>query len=627
MIQISAISKGFGGQLLLDNCSFNINDKERIGLVGRNGHGKTTLFRLMLGQEKVDAGQFIFPSRFKLGHLEQKISFTEDTVIAEGCRGLPSEEVSSEEASKDYKVKKILSGLGFTENDFGRSPSEFSGGFQVRLNLVKVLVSEPDLLLLDEPTNYLDILSIRWLKHFLRSWPKAFIIITHDREFMDQVTTHTMGIHRGKIKKVMGNTEKYYSQIQMEEEVHEKTLKNIEQKRKKDEQFINRFRAKATKARAVQSRIKMLDKKPKLSMLEKIKELSFSFNQADFAAKNILKVENISFDYNNVNIDTDSDSDQHFLIQDFDLIVGRQDRVAIVGANGKGKTTLLQLLAKELKPIKGSISYHDQAQIAYFGQPNIERLNPELTIEQELIGANPSLSLGKAKSVAGHMMFGGDLANKPISILSGGEKSRVMLGKLLLGPANILLLDEPTNHLDMYSTLSLVHAVKKFSGAVIIVTHSEMILKELATRLIVFKDKKLFEFNGTYEDFLVKEGWEESESEITTKNKSKLNKKDLRKKRSEIIGRRSSLLKPLAEQIKSIESDIDKLEKHIEEDNKWLIQASNEGNGKKAAALSQVISINKNKVDALFNKLVPLTEEHDKIEKELNQQLEDIGSK
>jgi len=181
--------------------------------------------------------------------------------------------------------------------------------------------------------------------------------------------------------------------------------------------------------------------------------------------------------------------------------------------------------------------------------------------------------------------------------------------------------------LDMYSTLSLVHAVKKFSGAVIIVTHSEMILKELATRLIVFKDKKLFEFNGTYEDFLVKEGWEESESEITTKNKSKLNKKDLRKKRSEIIGRRSSLLKPLAEQIKSIESDIDKLEKHIEEDNKWLIQASNEGNGKKAAALSQVISINKNKVDALFNKLVPLTEEHDKIEKELNQQLEDIGSK
>ncbi len=287
MIQVTGLNKSYGRQVLFKNICFNINKKERVGLVGRNGHGKSTLFRLLLGKEEIDSGTISIPKNYIIAHLDQHIHFTEETVLKEGCRGLPSE------AKYDHwRVEETLMGLGFSPNDFYRHPSQLSGGYQVRLNLAKILVSNPDLLLLDEPTNYLDIVSIRWFAKFLRSWEKEMILITHDRSFMDSVTTHSMHIHRQKIKKISGNTEKLYNLIAQEEEIYEKTRANDEKKRRDIEVFIRRFRAKARLAGMVQSRIKALNKNEKREKLEKIQTLELSFNATPFAAKYMMSVEN-----------------------------------------------------------------------------------------------------------------------------------------------------------------------------------------------------------------------------------------------------------------------------------------------------------------------------------------------
>src|SRR3990172_2030614 len=273
MIQVDKLTKRYGNRVLFENVSFMVNARERVGLVGRNGHGKTTLLRILTGEEGYDDGTLSMPRNYRIGYLRQNLNFTEDTVLKEGVKGL-----QEQEQGHSWKVEKILAGLGFTQETFAMHPLEISGGYQVRLNLAKVLVSDPDLLLLDEPTNYLDITSIRWLERFLTNWPRELILITHDRGFMDKVITHTIGIHLRKVRKVQGNTEKYYMQIAQEAEIYEKTRINDEKRRKDIEIFIRRFRAKARLANMVQSRIKTLAKTEKREKLEKIKDLSFSFS-------------------------------------------------------------------------------------------------------------------------------------------------------------------------------------------------------------------------------------------------------------------------------------------------------------------------------------------------------------
>ncbi|HOJ15477.1 MAG TPA: ATP-binding cassette domain-containing protein, partial [Deltaproteobacteria bacterium] len=251
MISVEGLWKSYGSQVLLEGVSFKVNQKERVGLVGRNGHGKTTLMRIIAGLEEPDTGTVIIPRNYRIGYVTQHLDFTEATVLAEGMKGL-----RGDGRDQAWKVEKVLMGLGFSAEDMHRHPHEFSGGFQVRLNLAKVIVSEPDMLLLDEPTNYLDITSIRWIERFLSSWPRELILITHDRTFMDRIVTHTMGIHRRKVRKVEGDTSKYYTQIAQDEEVYERTRVNEERKRKEIEEFIAQFRAKARLVGLVQSRIR-----------------------------------------------------------------------------------------------------------------------------------------------------------------------------------------------------------------------------------------------------------------------------------------------------------------------------------------------------------------------------------
>ncbi len=495
MLQVTNVEKNYGKQRLFDGVSFTINPRERVGLVGRNGHGKSTLFRMILGEERQDSGTITVPSGYSIGHLSQHIHFTEDTVLKEACLALPPNDDYIDET---YKAEAILHGLGFTNDDFERPPASLSGGYQVRLNLAKVLVSEPNLLLLDEPTNYLDIISVRWLTQFLRAWRNELIIITHDRDFMDSVTTHTMIIHRCAMRKIAGGTQKLYDQLLVEEEIHEKTRLNDEKKRKEVEQFINRFRAQATKASAVQSRIKALARQEKLEKLDEIRTLDFSFRAAPFSAKWLLNTEELAFSFS---------EDGPKLINGLNVAVGKKDRIAVIGKNGKGKTTLLNLLANELSPTAGEVNLHPNVKLAYFGQTNINRLDPAKTALEEIMAAHPEHNHGMARSICGVMMFEGDNALKKVSVLSGGEKSRVLLGKLLVSPANLLMLDEPTNHLDMESIDSLVEAIEAFDGAVIIVTHSEMILNAVATKLIVYDNDTVSVFDGTYQEFLERVGW------------------------------------------------------------------------------------------------------------------------
>ena len=607
MIQVSNLDKSYGQQVVFDKVSFIVNPGERVGLVGRNGHGKTTLFRIMLGMEHPDSGTVSIPSGYRVGHLSQHIRFTEDTVLKEACLSIPSSDDGRDET---YKAETILMGLGFSTEDFNLDPMDLSGGFQVRLNLAKVLVSDPNLLLLDEPTNYLDIVSLRWLAQFLRTWQKELVLITHDRSFMDSVTTHTMAIHRCRIRKEAGPTEKVYQQLLLEEEIYEKTRINDEKKRKEVEQFINRFRAKATKARAVQSRVKSLQKKEQLEALDEIKNLAFTFSSAPFTGKQLMEVHDLSFRY----------ADGPPLIEALNFYAGKEDRIAIIGKNGKGKTTLLNLLAGEFSPKGGTVRNHRDLKCAYFGQTNINRLNPEKTVEEEIMDVHPDRHRGAARTICGAMMFTGDLALKKVSVLSGGERSRVLLGKLLVSPANMLLLDEPTNHLDMESTESLLEAIEDFKGAVVIVTHSEMILHALATRLIVFDDGKVTLFEGTYQDFLDRVGWK-NEGEPVTAGGQAVNKKLLKRVRAELINEKSRTLGALQKSIDEVEGRIMSLEEKVEHDNNELLEASMKGDGEAIKKLSKAVHDAKAEIETLFAELERMHLERESRTKEFEDRL------
>ena len=619
MIQVGNLSKSYGTQVIFDDIGFTVNSGERIGLVGRNGHGKTTLLKMITGEEKPDSGVIGVPNNYSIGYLSQHLSFTEDTVLKEGCLGLKPSDDGRDES---YKVESILMGLGFTKEDFSRGPLELSGGYQVRLNLAKLLVSEPNLLLLDEPTNYLDIVSIRWLTRFLRSWKGELILITHDRDFMDGVTTHTMGIHRQKVRKIAGPTQKLYDQILMEEEVYEQTRINEEKKRKEVEQFINRFRAQATKAKAVQSKIKALSKKERLERMAEIKDLEFSFTCAPFTGKTLLEAKDVSFSYAPASA---------ALIERFGITIGKKDRIAVVGKNGRGKTTLLSLLAGELRPQGGSIARHPQTKQAYFGQTNIQRLDPSKTVEQEILDANPDQGRKAARTICGIMMFEGDAALKKVSVLSGGEKSRVLLGRLLVSPTNLLLLDEPTNHLDMESVDSLIEAIDAFDGAVVIVTHSEMILEAVAERLIVFDDDTVSVFDGTYQDFLARGGWRDEEEASPARRQpaegrgNGAYRKDLRRLKAELIDSRSRTLGPLQSRITGVEEEITSLEGRLEKETHALVDASVKGDGEAIRDLSKSTHEARARIDLLFDELEALADELASRTKEFEQQLAELS--
>lgn len=550
MIQFDRVSLAFSGHFLFEEASFVIQKGERCGLLGRNGSGKSTILKLVDQELQPDKGTIALPKGYRIGFLRQHIHFKAATLIEEAALALPPHD-----SDHLYKAEKILFGLGFTEEDLEAPPTQFSGGFQLRLHLAKVLIAEPDCLLLDEPTNYLDILSIRWLMQFLSKWPGEFILITHDRDFMDSVTTHTLGIHREKVRKMKGSSIDFFTQILLEEEVHEKTRVKVEKKKTNIQTFVDRFGAKATKAKQAQSKLKMLAREPVLEKLNTLSSLSFSFHEAPFMGKRMLHVKNLGFSYS-----------EEQLIADFSMEIEKGERVGIIGKNGRGKSTLLRLLGGDLQSKSGTVEVSDNTRLGYFGQTHVDRLNPLHTIEQEISIANPQLNFTQVKGIAGLMMFSGSLSEKKINVLSGGERSRVLLGKILAHPCNLLLLDEPTHHLDVESIEALIDALEDFEGALVIVTHSELILRRLnVDKLIICEASKQTLFLGNYDEFLEKKGWEEEK-----KNRPAIPKNPARSPRKES----AALLKPLERQIHTLEHKISILETEQKHDQQVLESCS-----------------------------------------------------
>lgn len=539
-------------------------------MIGRNGSGKSTLFRLITGKEEPDEGTVTLSRSYRIGVLEQQIQFSQPTVLQEAALGLRDVEKEC-----IYKVEHILFGLGLSEELHQSSPRELSGGYQLRVQLAKVLVSEPDCLLLDEPTNYLDILSIRFLSRFLQDWKGEMILISHDLEFLDETTTCMMGIHRHKIFKIRGKSSDLFQIIAQEEEVYEQTRQNLEKKRAHMQAYIERFGAKASKATQAQSKRKMIERLPALEKLKNLHQLDFAFHEVPFHGKKMVEANHIYFSY-----------DERPLIENFSLMIEKRERIAIIGKNGYGKSTILKLLAREIAPEQGQFFCSESTRIGYFGQTSIERLNPKLRIEEEIADANRELNITQIRSICGLMMFGGDLAKKPISVLSGGEKSRVLLGKIIARPCNLLLLDEPTHHLDIESIEALIDAIEEFQGAVVIVTHSEWMLRRIPfNKLIVCHHQKQDSFLGGYDEFLSQIGWVEE----NTKSKKK-----------EPKSKQSAPPKPSKAEIKKCEDQIILLEQSLARHNEELGNVSQTGNGEQIRKLIALIDEEQKQIDALF---------------------------
>lgn len=613
MIKVEGLSIGFQGRNLFDDANFSIHRKERCGLVGRNGAGKTTIFRLLTGEEQPDAGTIEIQRDYLLGTLQQHIRFTRSTLIEEAALGL-----SKENQGDIYKVETILFGLGFIAEDLQCSPEKLSGGYQLRLHLAKVLVSQPNCLLLDEPTNYLDIVSIRWFIKFLQQWPGEFILISHDREFMDSVSTHTMGIHREKVRKMKGTTVEFFEQIFQEEEIQERTAQNLDKKRAHLKSYIDRFGAKASKAAQAESRRKMLQRIPVLERLKELYHLSFNFNEAPFPGKRMVEADGLYFAYPPAN--------DQLVVNDLSLDIEKGEVVAIIGKNGRGKSTILKLLAKEFEPMRGTLKHSENLSIGYFGQTNIERLHPENSVEDEICSANRLLNKTEVKGICGVMMFSGEQASKPTSLLSGGEKSRVLLGKILATPCNLLLLDEPTHHLDMESIEALIDALEEFQGAIVIVTHSELILQRLAIdKIVVCHQGRQELFLGSYDDFLTKKGWEDKGEPIAAKKAKKGGEqRELRQQRAALMTARAKDLKPLDGAVEKLEKQIAEMEKKLHEMHIDVAKLSEQGAGAAIQKLSKEINTHQSSLDQLYETLDAVVTQRDELESFYKLQLQSI---
>lgn len=610
MIQLNNISKSYSTQELFSNLSFKLNAGNRIGLVGRNGSGKSTLFKLILGEESADSGDIVIPKGYRIGALKQHLIFTEPTLREESALAL------TEEMKYDtYRVEKILFGLGFGAEDLDKNPLSFSGGYQIRINLAKLLVTEPNLLLLDEPTNYLDIVSLRWLKNFLQNFQGELILVTHDREFMDAVSTHTMGIVRKNLTLIPGDTHKFYEQLSANDELYEKQKIAQDKKVKELEDFIARNKARASTAALAQSKVKQLEKMELLDDLGFDASLKFDFNYKETPAKVLLEVKNVSFGYMPENI----------LFKNISFTIAKGECIGIIGKNGKGKSTLLNVIGKELKPINGTVEYQANTEFGHFGQTNISHLNPNNTVMDEIYTANAKLSEANVRGLCGGMMFSGEMAQKKISLLSGGEKSRVMLGKILAREVNLLLLDEPTNHLDMDSIAALTEAINRFEGSVIVVTHSEELLRKVCDRLIIFSKDSAQYFDGGYDDFLEKIGWEEEEQEEKVKSAPKSNTKEIKKQISDLVRERNTNTSSLKKEVQKLENAIMKLEENLEVHHKELIEASNAGESAKLMDLSKLVAKEESDVEAFFEKLEVAQTQLDTINAEYDKKIEELS--
>jgi ATP-binding cassette subfamily F protein 3 len=530
MFSVQNITVQFGGTPLFRNVSFIINQKDRIGLAGKNGSGKTTLLRIIMGLHNPDEGEVVIPNDKTLGYLPQEIhlhntkpvmeeamsAFREIRELEQKIHDISYEITTREDYdSKSYHrlvdklsdlnekhgilgghtmaedVEKVLTGLGFRREEFNRPLNQFSNGWQMRVEIAKILLKRPDLVLLDEPTNHLDIEAIQWLENFLADYPGAVMLVSHDRAFLDNVTTRTIEIEMGKIYEYKASYSEYVRQREVRLGGQMAAFNNQQQQVRQIERFIERFRYKNTKSRQVQSKIKMLEKMEEIEIDQQdTSSIHFRFPPAPPSGKVVIEAEDLSKSYGNKLV-LDKNS--------FAVIKG--DRIAFVGRNGEGKTTLAKVIIGALE-YDGKLRIGYNVLMGYYAQNPAEMLDPELTIFDTIDRVAVGDIRSKIRTLLGGFLFGEDEIDKKVKVLSGGEKARLALAKLLLTPANLLVLDEPTNHLDMQSKDILKNALLRYEGTLILVSHDRDFLQGLTNKVFEFRDRKIKEYIGDIYDFL-----------------------------------------------------------------------------------------------------------------------------
>ena len=487
MLTIDHISMEFSSRPVLDDITFLINRKERIALVGKNGAGKTTLLRLIAGEYQPTSGRIAKETDMTIGYLPQVMLFHDDRTLREEMMLVAHED----EARFVAEMDRTVIGLGFERKDFDRPCSEFSGGWRMRIELAKILLSHPDLLLLDEPTNHLDIESIQWLEDFLKSSPSAVLMVSHDRAFIDNVCNRTIEITLGRIYDYNVNYSKF---VELRKERHEQQVRAYQNQQKMiqdTEEFIERFRYKATKAVQVQSRIKQLEKLERLEVdLEDTSRLNLRFPPAPRSGDFPLIIEDLRKDFGT-----------HNVFHDVTFTIRRGEKVAFVGKNGEGKTTLVKCIMGQLDYL-GTLKIGHNVKIGYFAQNQAALLDENLTVFETIDYVAVGDIRTKIRDILGAFMFGGEASDKKVKVLSGGERSRLAMIRLLLEPCNLLILDEPTNHLDMQSKDLLKAALQDFNGTLICVSHDRDFLNGLVSKVYEFGEGRVKEHLGGIYDFL-----------------------------------------------------------------------------------------------------------------------------
>lgn len=531
MITINNLSISFSGIPLFDNISFVIADKDRIGLVGKNGAGKSTLLKILSKIQEPETGSIIIPQSQTIGYLPQEmIPSSTMTVIDEALTAFEEvnllqekiEILNQEIASRtDYETsqyanllhlhfeanerlnlidaansraesEKVLLGLGFPHTDFDRKISEFSSGWQMRVELAKILLQKPDVILLDEPTNHLDIESIQWLENFLINYFGAVVLVSHDRTFLDNITKRTIEITAGKIYDYKASYSDYVELLQQRRETQQSVLTNQQRQIAEIEKFVEKFRYKATKAKQVQSRIKLIEKM-ELETIDEVdtSTIHFQFPKAPHSGKIVVEMKNVDKSYGEKQI-----------LKDVNIIIEKGEKIAFVGKNGEGKSTLSKIIVGEIRDYTGEYKEGHQVSIGYFAQNQAALLNPNKTVFETIDEVAVGDIRSKVRNILGSFLFSEDDIDKKVKVLSGGEKSRLALAKLILSPVNLLVLDEPTNHLDMDSKDILKNALIRYDGTLVIVSHDRDFLQGLTNTLYEFRNKHITEFRGDIFEYL-----------------------------------------------------------------------------------------------------------------------------
>jgi len=588
MIAVNNLSVQFTGTNLFDGVTFNIADHDRVGLVGKNGAGKSTLLKILCGWQQPETGTLVMSSGQEVGYLPQEmVPDTTRTVIDEALTAFSridelvslqqrlTDEIAerTDYESDDYTrllnrhnevteqmvllgadsrqehTEKVLLGLGFKHSDFGRPVAEFSGGWQMRVELAKLLLSQPDFLLLDEPTNHLDIESIQWLENFLQGYPGAVVLVSHDRTFLDNITKRTIEITAGRIYDYKCSYSEYV--IQMQERRASQMAQLTAQQRQvaQIEAFIERFRYKATKSKQVQSRIKMLDKMEMVQIDEVSTEnIHFQFQPAPHSGKIVVEAEHLGKAYGDLQV---------FDNVDFLLTSGK--KVAFVGKNGEGKSTMAKIIVGDIKDYTGSFKLGAQVQVGYYAQNQAAMLDGEKTVFQTIDDIATGDIRPKIRNILGQFLFDSEDCDKKVKVLSGGEKARLALAKLLLTPSNLLVLDEPTNHLDMDSKDILKNALLQYTGTLILVSHDRDFLDGLTEMLYEFRDGAVHEFKGDIYEFL---DWREAEN---AKQQARQSHASDNAKSAQSQGRQAyEQSKDRERELRKLRNAVEKIEKEIE---------------------------------------------------------------